>query len=93
MYGKTKSPEFIAMQTRDKSGPNNPLFGIKKSSITRAKLTKNIYVYNYLDLSLIDIFGTVQCAKKYKMGNDTLKKYLKSGRPFKEKIFSYTKLH
>jgi len=68
MYGKTKSPEFIAMQTRDKSGPNNPLFGIKKSSITRAKLTKNIYVYYYLDLSLIGIFGTVKCVKKYKMG-------------------------
>jgi hypothetical protein len=27
MYGKPKSPEFLAMQTRDITGPNNPQYG------------------------------------------------------------------
>jgi group I intron endonuclease len=93
MFNKIKSSEFLAMQTQDRKGSNNPQFGIKKSLIIRAKLTNYIYVYNSLDLSLIGIFGTVKCAREFKMGNDTLKKYLKSGYPYKGKIFSYTKLN
>jgi hypothetical protein len=34
MYGKTFSAEFLKMQNRNKSGNNNPQFGIKKSTET-----------------------------------------------------------
>lgn len=37
MYNKQLSLEFKYMQTRNKKGINNPLFGTKKSAITLAK--------------------------------------------------------
>ena len=88
MYGKTFSSEFISMQTRDKKGVNNPMFGIKKSPTTIAKLQKLVYVYETETLNLIGIFSTVECIKHFKMGKDTLTKYLNSKLPFKGKIFS-----
>jgi hypothetical protein len=36
MYGKEKSPEFIAHMTRDRWGANNPAYGVKKSEDTLA---------------------------------------------------------
>lgn len=81
------------MQTKDKSGSNNPLFGKTKSVVTLAKITKVIYVYNSLDMSFIEEFPTVQCAKHFKMGTDTLTKYIKNNLPYKGKIFSRQKLH
>jgi len=45
MYGKTFSIEFKNMQVRNKTGINNPQFGVKKSFETIAKLTKLVYVY------------------------------------------------
>ena len=92
MFGKTFSPEFISMQTRDKKGVNNPMFGIKKSPTTIAKLQKLVYVYETETLNLIGIFSTVECIKHFKMGNDTLTKYLNSKLPFKGKIFSRVQL-
>ena len=92
MFGKTFSPEFISMQTRDKKGVNNPMFGIKKSPATIAKLQKLVYVYEAESLNLIGIFSTVECIKHFKMGNDTLTKYLNSKLPFKGKIFSRVQL-
>ncbi len=97
MFGKIKSPEFLSfreeMQNRDRSGSNNPLFGIQKSFDTIEKLTKYIFVHNSSDLSLIGVFGTVACSKEFKMGKDTLTKHLKSGLPYKGNMFSYTKLN
>lgn len=93
MFGLPKSPEFLEMQRRDKSGSNNPQFGIKKSLNTRDKLTKYVYVHNSSDLILIGVFGTVACAKEFKIGKDTLTKHLKSGLPYKGRIFSYIKLN
>lgn len=87
MYGRTKSKEFIEMQNKDKSGCNNPLFGTKKSATTIAKLTKLVYVYNLDDMSLIGEYSTVNCSKLFKIGKDTLTKNIKSGLPFKGKIF------
>jgi group I intron endonuclease len=92
MYGRIKSPEFLAMQTRNRKGTNNPQFGIKKSILTVAKITKFIHVYDSSNLNLIGTYGTVECARKFKMGTDTLKKYLKNGLPYKGKIFSLNKL-
>jgi hypothetical protein len=86
MYGKLKSTKFIEMQYRDKSGVNNPQYTI-------AKLTKLVYVYNALDMSLVGIFSTVNAAKQMGIGKDTLSKYLSSGLPFKGKIYSRTQLH
>ena len=88
MYGKTFSPEFISMQKRDKKGKNNPMFGVKKSSATIAKIQKLVYVYEADTIKYIGVFPTVECAKHFKMGKDTLTKYLDSKVPFKGKIFS-----
>lgn len=92
MYGRTKSQEFIFMQTRDKTGSNNPAYGKKKSNFTRAKLIKLVYVYNSEDMSLIGEYSTVDCSKEFKMGKDTLTRYIKNGLAYQGKIFSRKKL-
>lgn len=93
MWNKELSPEFLLMQKRDKKGINNPMFGTTKSAITLAKLTKLVYVYNAEDLSFIGEYSTVECSKTFKLGKDTLMKYLKLELPYKGKIYSRTKLH
>ena len=93
MFGREFSPEFIAMQKRDKTGENNPQFGTKKTLETLAKITKLVYVYDYGTKNLIGSFPTVQCSKEFKIGKDTLTKYLKNGLPYKNKLFSRIKLH
>lgn len=93
MWNKEFSPEFIYMQKRDKSGNNNPQYRVKNSPATIAKLTKLVYVYNYEDMSHQGTYSTVECIKEIKLGKDTLQKYLKSGKPFKGRIFSRMKLH
>ena len=92
MFGKTYSPEFISMQTRNKKGINIPMFGIKKTPITIAKLQKLVYVYEVDTLKNIGVFSTVECIKHFKMGKDTLNKYLNRKQPFKGKIFSRVQL-
>ena len=92
MFGKTFSLEFIEMQKRDKKGINNPMFGIVKSPATIAKLQKLVYVYEADTLKNIGVFSTVECIKHFKMGKDTLTKYLNSKLPFKGKIFSSVQL-
>jgi len=93
MYGRIKSKEFLDMQTRDKTGINNPLFGKIKSPSTIVKITKLVYVYNNLDMSFIGEYSTINCSKQFKMGKDTLTKYIKNGISYKGKIFSRIKLH
>ena len=93
MYGKSYSKEFINMQIRDKRGKNNPMYGLKKTAITIEKITKKVYVYDYETKILIGIFSTVECAKFFKIGKDTLTKYLKNGLPYKNKLFSRIKLY
>lgn len=96
MYGRAFSPEFLNMQTRNKKGKNNPMYGIKKSAVTIAKLHKLVYVYDSETQKFIGAYPTVKCSKEFKMGKDTLTKYLNNGgspRPYKNKIFSRIKLH
>jgi len=93
MSGKQFSPEFLHMQTRNKVGINNPNYGVKKSTTTLAKIIKHVYVYNSEDMNYIGSFPTVVCSKTIKIGKDTLSKYIKSGLPFKGKIYSRKKLH
>lgn len=93
MAGRRFSPEFIEMQKRNKVGANNPQFGVIKSPATIAKLTKLIYVYNFISRSHIGSYSTVQCSKEFNMGRDTLSKYLLNGLSYKGKIFSRVKLH
>lgn len=81
------------MQNKDRSGINNPMFGKLKSSSTLNKIIKLVYVYNCLDMSLIGVFSTVNCYKHFKIGKDTLNKYIKNGLPHKNKIFSREKLY
>jgi len=93
MFGKSKSKEFIEMQLKNRKGNKNPLFNKIQSPSTLAKNTKMVYVYNCLDMSLIGEYSTVNCSKEFKMGKDTLTKYIKNGLPFKGKIFSRAKLN
>ena len=92
MFGKTFALEFISMQTRDKKEVNNPMFGFKKSPATIAKLQKLVYVYEAETLKFIGKFSTVECVKHFKIGKDTLTKYLNNKLPFKGKIFSRVQL-
>ena len=93
MSNRKFSPEFIEMQKRNKSGVNNPLYGFVKSPSTIAKLTKLVYIYDAENMSYIGSYSTVECSKKFKMGKDTLSKYLLNGKPFKGRIFSRNMLH
>jgi hypothetical protein len=93
MFSLSKSKEFIEMQLKNKRGKNNPLYGQIKSPSTLAKITKIVYVYNSKDMSLIGEYSTVNCSKAFKMGKDTLTKYIKNGFPYKGKIFSREKLN
>ena len=69
------------------------MYGIKKSAETIAKLQKLVYVYEYDTKIFIGAYPTILCTKKFKMGKDTLTKYLYNGLPYKNKIFSRIKLH
>jgi group I intron endonuclease len=93
MAGRTFSPAFIEMQSSSKVGTNNPQFGVIKSPGTIAKLTKLVYVYNSVNMSYLGSYSTVQCSKEFKIGKDTLSKYLLSGLPLKGRLFSRIKLH
>lgn len=95
--GSGARAEFIKMQApsgRNKAGINKgsaTQYGVKKSTSTIAKLIKLIYVprtRDYETKNLIGEYSTVQCSKYFKMGKDTLTKYLKNGLPYKNKIFS-----
>lgn len=92
LYGKPFSTEFLIQQKVNREGPNNPMFGVTKSPETIAKLQKWIYVYDYDTKEFLGSYTTVECSKKFKMGKDTLTKYLASGLPFKNKLFSRVKL-
>lgn len=87
IYGKTFSPQF-----QNRKGINNPMYGIKKSPETIAKLQKFIYVYNVESKTLIGVFTTLECIKTFKMGYNTLIKYIANKMPYKGKIFSRIKL-
>jgi hypothetical protein len=95
--GKQLSPEFLYMQTRNKTGKIKQNFGANKSTWSKdqtlCKLIKLVYVYNSEDLNYIGSFPTVACSKTFKIGKDTLSKYIKSGLPLKGKIYSRTKLY
>lgn len=93
MSGKIFSPEFIEMQKKNKFGINNPNYGKKKSAITLSKFTKLVYVYNSKDLSHLGTYSTVESSKIFKIGKDTLSKYILLGKPYKNKLFTRTKLH
>jgi hypothetical protein len=92
MSGKQFSSEFLYMQTRNKKGKINPNYGAKKSTTTLAKIIKLVYVYNSEDLNYIGSFPTVVCSKTFKIGLFFIRsKYIKSGLPFKGKIYSRIK--
>jgi group I intron endonuclease len=92
MLGKTFSHEFLEMKKIDRKGINNPMFGKIKSPATITKLQKLVYVYEADTFKFIGVFSTVECAKHFKMGKDTLIKYLNKKHPYKGKIFSGVQL-
>ena len=76
------------MQKRDKTGSNNPQYGVKKSEATLYKLRKIIYVYNASDGSLEGTYATVECCRKFKMCSNTLTKRANDGKVYKGYIFT-----
>lgn len=90
--GKEKSPEFIYQQYRDKSGNNNPQYGVQKSLETIKKLSKIVSVYDSNTNNHIGTFKTVECSIKFRIGKSTLSKYINTGKPFKGKLFQSHKL-
>ena len=42
---------------------------------------------------LLGHYSTVECSKTFKLGKDTLSKYIKLCLPFKGKLYSRTKLN
>ncbi len=44
-------------------------------------------------MTYIGSYPTVECVKIFKIGRDTLSKYLKLGIPYKGKFYSRIKLH
>ena len=93
MSSREKSPEFLEMQKRDRTGYNNPMFAKRKTLETIKKLVKIVSVYDYNTKELLGEFSTVNCSKEFNMGKDTLSKYIKNGLPFKGKIFRRNKKH
>ena len=91
LYGRPKSPEFIAIQTIDKRGKNNPQWGVVKTAETRAKLTKLVYVYDCFSGALLGQYSTVDCKTTYHMGYDTLMRCIKTGETYNGKIFTRIK--
>ena len=73
----------------------------KKSPTTLAKLIKLVYVYSSVLILYLEskqgvyVFdrSTVECFKNFNIGKDTLSNYLRSGLPYKGKIYTRTKLH
>nr|AWJ63777.1 GIY-YIG homing endonuclease [Ganoderma sichuanense]UDY67748.1 hypothetical protein [Ganoderma lingzhi]UOL49790.1 hypothetical protein [Ganoderma lingzhi]UOL49902.1 hypothetical protein [Ganoderma lingzhi] len=90
--GTTLGFEHSNIFKLNRKGSLNPMFGIVKSPATIAKLQKLVYVYEAETLKIIGIFSTVECTKHFKMGKDTLTKYLDSKLSFKGKIFSSVQL-
>ncbi len=93
MYGRDFSSEFLEHQKKDNSGIKKTMYGIKKSAETITKLQKLIYVYENNTKNLIGLYSTVNCSKEFKIGKDTLTKYLNKGLPYKNKLFTRIKLH
>lgn len=81
------------MQKKNKMGVNNPNYGNNKSALTLSKIIKLVYVYNSKNLSYLGSYSTVECSKVFKIGKDTLQKYILLGKSYKDKLFTRTKLH
>lgn len=86
MFNREKSPEFKYQIYRDKTGINNPQFGIIKSEATLNKIRKIVYVYDNKHTFLAK-YGRVACKFHFKIGYDTLRKYIDSGKTFKGYYF------
>jgi hypothetical protein len=82
------SPEFIEAQKRDKSGANNPQFGVVKSAATIAKLTKLVHVYKADSLAYLGGYKTIDCFTEFKIGKDTLTKRIIDGKAHNSFIFT-----
>ena len=86
IFGREKSPEFKYQIYRDKMGINNPQFGVVKSEATKNKLRKIVYIYDD-KYTFLGKYGRVDCKFHFKIGYDTLRKYIDSDKIFKGHYF------
>jgi group I intron endonuclease len=93
MFNKEKSQKFIEYMSKNKSGINNPMYGKTHSLKTLEKLRKKVYVYNPDTKELEKVYeGIVIASKNLKISYETLQKYCKSNKIYKNKIFSFNPL-
>ena len=91
MYGNDKSPEFLYYMTKDRAGSNNPMYGKKKDPETIKKLSKPVYQYDAATKELIMTYsGFVLAKNNLRMGSDTLKNYINTGKVYNDRyLFSF----
>ena len=87
MFNKEKSKEFISFMIRDRRGTNNPMFGKPKSEETLAKLRKRVYVYDNNKQFINCYHGIKLAVKDLDIAAETIKKYLDTGKLYKNKYF------
>jgi group I intron endonuclease len=94
MFNKEKSQKFIKQMYKNKSGINNPMYGKTHNVETLEKLRKKVYVYNSDTKQLEKVYkGIVIASKDLKISYETLKKYSRSNKVYKNKIFSFYSLY
>jgi group I intron endonuclease len=92
MFNKEKSQEFIEQMYKDKSGINNPMYGKTHSTEILEKLRKKVYNSDTKELEKI-YGGIVIASKDLKISYETLIKYCKSNKIYKNEIFSLNPLN
>lgn len=65
---KKKSFEFIEQKYKDKSGPNNPMWGKTRSYETLSKIRKVVWVYDSTSKELIKKYDGFTIEKRNKNG-------------------------
>ena len=87
MFNRLKSVEFTYMQNNNKKEIENSIYSKSIKDIGN----KLIYLFNK-NLVLIGTYTTIECCKIFHISKYTLSKYVNSGKIFKNKIFSHSKI-
>lgn len=87
--GVSFSPEYLSQQSKDRSGLNNPQYGVIKTEKTRAKLTKLVYAYDAATGRVVDQGGVVALKGRLHIGYDKIKEHLATGKPYRGLVFTY----
>lgn len=82
------SPEYLAQQKKDRSGKNNPQWGVIKSPETVAKLTKIIFAYDSTTGALLHKGGTYATTKIFSIHHKTLTRVIGTGEAYHGVVYT-----